>query len=86
MFGTAEQDIQLPPAPIPVHLTYQTAFVDDAGKLQIRRDIYNLDGRMAAAIKSERGVVEPQQERPKEVASARQRRADCRSVSSSFFE
>ena len=30
MFGTAEQDIQLQPTPIWVHLTYQTAFVDDA--------------------------------------------------------
>ena len=28
MFGRAEQDIQSP-TPIPVHLTYQTAFVDD---------------------------------------------------------
>ena len=55
MFGTAEQDIQLPPRPIWVHLTYQSAFVDDDGKLQIRRDVYNLDGRTLAAIKSERG-------------------------------
>jgi murein L,D-transpeptidase YcbB/YkuD len=69
MFGTAEQDIQLQPTPIWVHLTYQSAFVDDAGKLQIRRDVYNLDSRTIAAIKSERAVVEPPQERPKEIAS-----------------
>ena len=75
MFGTAEQDIQLQPTPISVHLTYQTAFVDDAGKLQIRRDIYNLDSRTIAAIKSERAVVEPPQERPKEIASSGTRRA-----------
>jgi len=68
MFGTGEQDIQLP-VPIWVHLTYQSAFVDEAGKLQIRRDVYNLDGRTLAAIKSERGVVEPPQERKPEVAS-----------------
>ena len=34
MFGSAEQDIQLQPTPIWVHLTYQTAFVDNAGKLR----------------------------------------------------
>ena len=44
MFGTGEQDIQLP-VPIWVHLTYQNAFVDDAGQLQIRRDVYNIDSR-----------------------------------------
>ena len=75
MFGTGEQDVQLP-VPIWVHLTYQTAFVDDAGKLQIRRDIYDLDSRTLAAIKSERGMVEPMQERKREeVASTSQRRA-----------
>jgi murein L,D-transpeptidase YcbB/YkuD len=69
MFGTAEQDIQLP-KPIWVHLTYQTAFVDDAGKLQIRRDVYNLDGRLLAAIKSERGTVEPVQERKHDLVAS----------------
>jgi len=73
MFGTGEQDIQLP-VPIWVHLTYQSAFVDDAGKLQTRRDIYNLDSRTLAAIKSDRSVVEPMQERKREeVASTSQR-------------
>jgi L,D-transpeptidase YcbB len=66
MFGAAEQDIQLQPTPIWVHLTYQTAFVDDAGKLQMRRDVYNLDSRTIAAIKSERAVVEPASERKRE--------------------
>ena len=71
MFGTGEQDIQLPER-IWVHLTYQSAFVDDAGKLQTRRDVYNLDSRTLAAIKSERGVVEPMQERKREeIVSAR---------------
>ena len=40
----ASSDIQFP-TPIPVHLTYQTAFVDDAGKLQFRHDVYGLDSR-----------------------------------------
>jgi L,D-transpeptidase YcbB len=77
MFGAGEQDIQLP-VPIWVHLTYQTAFVDDAGKLQTRRDLYNIDSRTVAAIKSERGMIETPQERKRdEVASSgtTQRRA-----------
>jgi L,D-transpeptidase YcbB len=76
MFGAGEQDIQLP-VPIWVHLTYQTAFVDDAGKLQVRRDVYNIDSRTLAAIKSERGMIESPQERKREqeVASSGQRRA-----------
>jgi murein L,D-transpeptidase YcbB/YkuD len=65
MFGSAETDIQLP-TPIWVHLTYQSAYVDEAGKLQVLRDVYNLDPRTLAAIKSERGMVEPQAERKKE--------------------
>jgi murein L,D-transpeptidase YcbB/YkuD len=71
MFGGAEQDIQLQPTPIWVHLTYQTAFADNAGKLQTRRDLYNLDSRTLAAIKSERGIMEgaPERKRDQEIAS-----------------
>ena len=66
MFGGGEQNLQLQPTQIWLHLTYQTAFVDDAGKLQTRRDVYNLDGRTLAAIKSERGIIEPAPERKRE--------------------
>ncbi len=59
MYGAGEQDISLPPSAISVHVTYQTAFVDDNGKLQTRRDVYGLDSRTLAAIRSERGVIEP---------------------------
>jgi murein L,D-transpeptidase YcbB/YkuD len=69
MFGSAEQDIQLP-TPIWVHLTYQTAFVDTAGKLQFRRDVYNVDSRTLAAIKSHRGIVEPTPQRKREQQAA----------------
>ena len=33
-----------------VHLTYQTAFVDDAGKLALRDDIYGFDARIDAIL------------------------------------
>jgi murein L,D-transpeptidase YcbB/YkuD len=52
MYGSNERDIQLL-TPIPVHLTYQTAFVDDAGRLETRADIYGRDSRLLAALKSE---------------------------------
>ena len=71
MYGTSEQNINFP-TPIPVHITYQTAFVDDAGQLQIRPDIYNIDTKTRNLIRSERGVIEPVQERSPAVASASQ--------------
>jgi murein L,D-transpeptidase YcbB/YkuD len=49
LLGGDEIDIDLP-RPIPVHLTYQTAFVDDAGSLQMREDIYRYDERLSAAL------------------------------------
>ena len=52
MFGSAESDIKLN-NPIPVHITYQTAFVDDDGKLQIRDDIYGRDARLLAILKGD---------------------------------
>jgi L,D-transpeptidase YcbB len=52
MYGTGERDIHLT-TPIPVHLTYQTAFVDDDGHLATREDVYGRDARLLAALKSE---------------------------------
>jgi hypothetical protein len=42
MYGSSERTINFK-RPIPVHITYQTAFVDDGGKTQARADIYGLD-------------------------------------------
>jgi murein L,D-transpeptidase YcbB/YkuD len=58
-FGGAEQEIPTEPAPVFIHLTYQTAFVDDEGRLQIRRDLYDIDRRTLAALKKEPVVAEP---------------------------
>jgi murein L,D-transpeptidase YcbB/YkuD len=49
MFGGYETDIQFPTF-IPVHLTYQTAFVDDQGKLEFREDIYGRDQALLAIL------------------------------------
>jgi murein L,D-transpeptidase YcbB/YkuD len=45
MYGPNEVNINFP-KPIPVHLTYQTAFVDEEGSLQFRGDVYRRDARM----------------------------------------
>jgi murein L,D-transpeptidase YcbB/YkuD len=52
MYGTGEVDIHLQ-TPIPVHITYQTAYVDDAGKLVIRDDVYGRDARYFAVMRGD---------------------------------
>ena len=65
MFGGSEVNINFP-THIPVHLTYQSAYVDDAGKLVIREDIYGRDSRVLAALKgSERRVADIPMDRPR---------------------
>jgi L,D-transpeptidase YcbB len=58
MFGAYQTDIQFPTF-IPVHLTYQTAFVDDQGKLEFREDIYGRDQALLAILNgAERKVAD----------------------------
>ena len=53
-----EQDIQFPHY-LPVHLTYQTAFVDDEGRLEFRGDMYGRDRVLIALLHGEdRKIVE----------------------------
>ena len=47
-----EQDIQFPHN-LPVHLTYQTAFVDDDGRLEFREDMYGRDQVLIAILRGE---------------------------------
>ena len=51
MYGANEININFP-VPIPVHLTYQTAFVDRDGKLQFRDDLYGRDARMIEILRN----------------------------------
>jgi murein L,D-transpeptidase YcbB/YkuD len=51
LYGDEERTIRLE-RPIPVHVTYQTAYVDDTGRLATRDDIYGLD---AAILKQLHG-------------------------------
>jgi murein L,D-transpeptidase YcbB/YkuD len=56
MFGGGEQDIQFPKF-LPVHLTYQTAFVDEEGKLEFREDVYGRDRTLLAILKGDEHKV-----------------------------
>ena len=70
MFGGSEININFPTG-IPDHLTYQTAFVDDDGKLQIRDDVYGRDAKLLAILKgSERKMADLAIDRPKGSSSA----------------
>jgi L,D-transpeptidase YcbB len=58
MYGPGEINIDFPTF-IPVHLTYQTAFVDDAGKLEFRDDVYGRDREVLALLQGpERRVAD----------------------------
>jgi murein L,D-transpeptidase YcbB/YkuD len=54
MYGRSEIDIKFP-TQLPVNITYQTAFVDDSGKLQTRKDIYGRDAAMLAVLRNSKG-------------------------------
>ena len=43
-------------APVPVHLVYRTAYTQEDGRMQYRRDVYGRDGRIWNALARE-GVV-----------------------------
>lgn len=54
MYGKSEIDLKFP-TPVPVNITYQTAFVDEGGKLQFRKDVYGRDATMINILKNSRG-------------------------------
>ena len=53
MYGSEERDLKFP-TPIPVNITYQTAFVDNSGKLEFRNDIYGEDATMLSLLHNDK--------------------------------
>jgi murein L,D-transpeptidase YcbB/YkuD len=72
MYGHGEVNINFP-TPIPVHLTYQTAYVDSSGDLVLRDDIYGRDSRVLAALKTDERYASTPVE-PRRAASRQVRR------------
>jgi murein L,D-transpeptidase YcbB/YkuD len=95
LFGKDERTFKLVNRPM-VHLTYQTAYVDDGGKLVLRDDIYGFDARINAIMHSaERRIadVAPPQDPKRDLATAKSnqeilRRVERREANNpfSFFE
>ena len=57
MYGSNERTITFK-KPIPVYVTYQTAYIDDAGKPQARTDIYGLDSGVLRELHGDRRTSE----------------------------
>ena len=57
MYGKGERTINFK-NPIPVYITYQTTFVDDAGQLQARADLYGHDKEITRILNGERHVAD----------------------------
>ena len=56
------------PEPLPIHIEYFTAFVDDDGHLQMRDDVYGYARKVDVAL----GLAKPSSERQKPVAAEEQ--------------
>ena len=57
MYGKGERTINFK-KPIPVYITYQTAFVDDASYLNARADLYGHDETITRILHGERRVAD----------------------------
>jgi murein L,D-transpeptidase YcbB/YkuD len=82
MYGKEEKQFKLLNRPM-VHLTYQTAYVDDAGKLVVRKDIYGYDTRIHAILSTdERKIadVAPPQDKQRDLATAKSNQEVLRRV------
>ncbi|MFL5539674.1 MAG: murein L,D-transpeptidase [Longimicrobiaceae bacterium] len=67
--GTRERPVALA-QPLPVYILYRTAWVDEAGEVQFRRDVYGLDARLEQALASrDPSRVRPVTEKPAEEGS-----------------
>jgi murein L,D-transpeptidase YcbB/YkuD len=56
--------------PIPVHLTYQTAWIDGSGDAQFRPDVYGRDAAILEALVSAGLRLEPESAAPKDAEIA----------------
>jgi murein L,D-transpeptidase YcbB/YkuD len=82
MYGREEKTYKLGTRPM-VHLTYQTAYVDDDGKLVIREDLYGFDARIHTILTTdERKIadVAPPQDPKRDLATMKSNQEILRRV------
>jgi murein L,D-transpeptidase YcbB/YkuD len=69
LYGDQERTIKLQ-QPIPVHVTYQTSFVDEKGQINFRHDIYGLDAATLKLMRNdERMIADTPIARPQNASS-----------------
>jgi hypothetical protein len=68
LYGTSERNVNLK-NPIPLYITYQTAFVNEAMQLQMRPDIYGLDEAITNLLKGASEVADSPVSRKHTVAN-----------------
>ena len=71
--GPENTEIKLT-TPIPVHITYFTAWVDDDGKLQTVKDIYGHENRIQLGLEGKINLIAQQREERYAAPSAQERR------------
>ena len=72
MFGRGEEWLKFKKF-VPVHITYMNAYVDEAGKLVVREDLYGYDGRVRSALRGEYMAMNERSQRVTPGASASRR-------------
>lgn len=61
--------------PVPVHMTYFTAFFDDDGKFVTRADYYGHDARLSAALSGKTIVADPSTAKKKKIKKLKKKTA-----------
>jgi murein L,D-transpeptidase YcbB/YkuD len=89
MVGSDEETLNLAKQPM-VHLTYQTAFIDENGALKLGQDVYGLDARIHQILHSdERRVADiapPPSEQKWDIESLRNNQQALRQIEQGGFQ
>jgi hypothetical protein len=89
MVGADEKTFNLAKQPM-VHLTYQTAFVDETGALKLDQDVYGLDARIHQILHGdERRVADsapPPSEQRRDIEALRNNQQALRQIEQGGFQ
>jgi hypothetical protein len=89
MVGAEEKTFNLAKLPM-VHLTYQTAFIDESGKLKIDEDVYGHDARIHQILHGEErkvaDIAPPPAEAKRDIETLRNNQQALRSIEQGGFQ